>query len=112
MAKKDKLSGLVDKNNFDFWLSSTGYLFPRNETELDVFEKLYENFEHKIDLSRIDTNKIIEGNFSFKGKVVSLLKKDEIDNFDDFKMVARKGENEIPKEILQKMRSKHKNGSK
>ena len=39
MAKKHKLGGLVNESNLNHWLSSSGYLYPRNETELALFEK-------------------------------------------------------------------------
>jgi len=110
MAKKHKLGRLVNEQNLDFWLCSTGFLYPRNEKELDVFEKLYENFELKLVNVSIDMNKIISGNLKNKGKIVSFVQDYNEEEINGLKMVARKGKDEIPKEILEKMKKKHTNG--
>lgn len=111
MNKKNNSSGLVTERNLNNVLSSTGYICPRNELELEAFEKLYENFESKIKDEVIDLNEIFEKRSQHKGKVISFTF-EQNENISDLKMAARKGEDSIPTEILEKMKRKHKNGDK
>lgn len=112
MAKKNKMSGLVNESNLDVWLSSTGYLFPRNETELDRFEKLYEDYDFKLENKSIDIESIINGTLKCQIKIFPLNDEAEVNEIQDLKMAARKGEKSIPKDVLDKMKNKHKNGNK
>lgn len=111
MAKKNKLSGLVNENNLDVWLSSTGYLFPRNETELDRFEKLYADYDLKLEGKSIDIESIINGTLKCQIKIIPLIDEAEMNEIQELKMAARKGEKSIPEDVLDKMKSKHKNGN-
>ena len=45
------------------WLASTGFLFPRNEVELERFEKLFSDVDFGLTGKEIDPDKIINGNF-------------------------------------------------
>ena len=112
MAKKNKLSGLVNESNLDVWLSSTGYLFPRNETELDRFEKLFADYNFKLKNKSIDIESIINGTLKCQIKIIPLIDEAERNEIQELKMAARKGEKSIPKDVLDKMKSKHKNGNK
>ncbi|MBN2597071.1 MAG: hypothetical protein JXR82_09850 [Marinifilaceae bacterium] len=113
MAKKNKLSGLIEENNLDIWLCSSGYLFPRDEKELDTFEKLYKNFEFKLKGTIIDYGEIITGEIEHKSKVIDLFSFEKME-IEELRFAARKGEESIPDKILNKMKSKHqtKNGDK
>lgn len=112
MAKKNKLSGLIDESNLDIWLSSSGYLFPRNETELSRFEKLYADYNFKLEDKSIDINSIINGTLTCQTKVISLFDSEEEKDIQELKMAARKGIQSIPKDILTKMKNKHQDGDK
>ncbi len=48
MAKPKKIE-LIEIAQLDSWLGSTGFLFPSNELELDRFNKLYEDYDYKLD---------------------------------------------------------------
>jgi hypothetical protein len=112
MAKKHKLSGLVNDTNLDHWLSSTGYLYPRNETELDLFEKIHIDYKSKLEDKSIALDSIINGTLGCQTKVISLISPEEKEDIQELKMAARKGNQSIPKEILDKMKDKHKNEDK
>jgi hypothetical protein len=112
MAKKHKLGGLVNESNLNHWLSSSGYLYPRNEIELDLFEKAYADYDFKLENKSIDIDSIINGNLTCQTKIISLIDSEEEKDIQDLKMAARKGEQSIPKDILDKMKNKHKNGDK
>lgn len=112
MAKNKKIGGLVHGTNLDQWLSSTGYLYPRNEFELDVFEKLYSDYEFKLKDKSIDTESIVNGVLKCQTRKYSSFAIDNEQEIQELKMAARKGEQTIPKDILDKMKSKHKNGDK
>jgi hypothetical protein len=112
MAKKHKLEGLVNESNLNHWLSSSGYLYPRDETELDLFEKAYAGYDFKLENKSIDFDSIINGTLTCQTKVISLFDPEEEKDIQDLKMAARKGEQSIPKDILDKMKNKHKNGDK
>ena len=112
MAKKHKLGGLVNDSNLNHWLSSSGYLYPRNETELALFEKAYADFEYKLEDRLIDVDSIINGTLTCQTKVISLFDPEEEKDIQELKMAARKGIQSIPKDILDKMKNKHKKGDK
>lgn len=88
----------ITPENITEWLSSTGFLFPRNEVEDARFEKLYDDIEATLGYT-IDPKKIINNEMPSKS-----LKKVAIDNsqFTEFKMAARNGKN-LPKHIIEKI---------
>jgi hypothetical protein len=113
MAQKNKLKCLVKEETFSKWLSSTGFLFPRNEEELDLFEELYKDYEVKTDKSNINIDDIINGNFKRRAssKLIMFEKDYDETEISELGMAARKGESCLSLEMLQKMKSKHgKNG--
>lgn len=112
MAKKHKLGGLVNESNLNHWLSSSGYLYPRNETELALFEKAYTEYDYKLDNKSIDVDSIINGTLTCQTKVIYLFDSEEEKDIQELKMAARNGIQSIPKNILDKMKNKHKNGDK
>jgi hypothetical protein len=112
MAKKHNLGGFVNDSNLNHWLSSTGYLYPRNETELALFEKAFAEYDFKLENKSIDVDSIINGSFTCQTKVISLFDYEEEKDIQELKMAARKGILSIPKDILDKMNNKHKNGDK
>jgi hypothetical protein len=112
MAKKHKLGGLINDSNLNHWLSSSGYLHPRNETELALFEKAYAEYDYKLKDRSIDVDSIINGTLICQAKVISLFDPEEEKDIQELKMAARKGIQSIPKDILDKMKNKHKNGDK
>lgn len=109
MVKKNKLQGLIDNDNLDIWLSVSGYAFPRNETELDLFDELYKNYECKNKNIRINPSEIINGTFQKKGKTINLIEKENNTEINNLRLAARKGNQNISDEILNKMKSKHNN---
>lgn len=99
----------ITPDNITEWLASTGFLFPRNEVELERFEKLYGDNDFGLTGKEIDPDRIINGNFSKRKslKIPNDINKDEISKF---KMVARNGNN-LPKHIMDKI-LKNQNKSK
>lgn len=91
----------INSDNLNEWLASTGFLFPRNEIELGRFNKLYAEEEQKYNGCKINPRDIINGVFRTAKKTISLPLKQE--DFTQFRMVARKGE-DLPNHILAKMK--------
>ncbi|WP_339812652.1 hypothetical protein [uncultured Imperialibacter sp.] len=92
----------ITPENITEWLSSTGFLFPRNEVELERFEKLYCEEDFGLTGTEIDPDKIISGDFK-KGKSSKMhadIKKEEIN---PYRIAARNG-NDLPKHILDKIK--------
>ena len=92
----------ITPENLTEWLASTGFLFPRNEVELERFEKLYGDVDFGLTGTEIDPDKIIDGTFKEK-KILKMpdgLKQDEIS---PYRMAARNG-NELPKHIMDKIK--------
>lgn len=108
MAKKTNISGKEVSSELDYILRCSGHLYPKTENELEIYEDLYHNFNSSLSDLKIDINEIIEGNFDKSGKIVDMTPKD----FSGLKMAARKGELNIPQEIIDAMKSKHNNGNK
>ncbi|WP_312398387.1 hypothetical protein [Sphingobacterium sp.] len=107
MAQKNRLFGNLE--DITEWLCSTGYLFPRNEIELNRFDKLFVTVEVKnstVSLDRILNNEV--RNFP----VSDIFKQQgERDVMDAFKMVARKGLTDLPDHIFNKMKKNQDNGN-
>jgi hypothetical protein len=85
------------------WLCSTGFLFPRNEVELERFEKLYGDEDFGLTGKEIDPDNIINGVFQDKkveGVLPSSINKDEIT---PYRMAARNGAS-LPEHILEKIK--------
>lgn len=92
----------ITPENITEWLASTGFLFPRNEVELERFEKLYGEEDFGLTGKEIDPDKIINDTFR-ETKILKMpdeIKKEEIN---PYRMAARNG-NELPKHIMDKIR--------
>ena len=86
---------------------SKGLLFPSTEKEIEEFEE-NNDIKNEIPNDWDNPSAIIN-----RGEMnLSKLKFSEKDDFRDLKMAARKGIQSIPKDILDKMKNKHKNGDK
>ncbi|WP_309613986.1 hypothetical protein [Flavobacterium sp.] len=108
MAIDKKYIGKITDDNLDDWLHSTGFLYPTNEKQLDRFNKLHEDYDFKLKDAIIDIKSIIEGTLCNKTKVISFdLGSDVSNEIQNLKMVARKGQDNLPKHIIDKMRGKH-----
>ena len=53
----------ITPENITEWLASTGFLLPRNEVELQRFEKLYGDIDFCLTGQEIDPEKIINNTF-------------------------------------------------
>ncbi|WP_237274495.1 hypothetical protein [Tenacibaculum ovolyticum] len=106
MAKPRKID-IIEVGQLDSWLSSTGFLFPSNEVELDRFNKVYEDYEYKLDNISIDPIAIINNTFHRVPKVIEMFSSDVDEEIDSLRMVARKGSEDLPQHIIEKMLRKH-----
>ncbi len=106
MAKPKKIE-LIEVGDLDSWLGSTGFLFPSNEIELDRFNKLYEDYDYKLDNVSIDPLAIINNTFHKEPKVLTMFEHDITEEIESLRMVARKGKKDLPQHIIDKMRGKH-----
>ncbi len=106
MAKPKKIE-LIEIAQLDSWLGSTGFLYPGNEIELDRFNKLYEDYDYKLDDKSIDPIAIINNTFHREPKIITMFEEDIVEDFESLRMVARKGTEDLPQHIIDKMRKKH-----
>lgn len=106
MAKPKKIE-LIEAKHLDSWLGSTGFLFPSNDLELDRFNKLYEDYDYKLDDKSIDPFAIINNTFHRETKVIAMFENDIDEEIESLRMVARKGNKDLPQHIIDKMRKKH-----
>ncbi len=108
MAIDKKYIGKITESNLDDWLHSTGFLYPTNEKQLERFNKLYEDYDFKLKNSTIDIKSIIEGTLCNKDKIIPInLSSDVSNEIENLKMVARKGQSNLPQHIIDKMKKKH-----
>lgn len=97
----------MDMNSLNEWLRSTGFLFPKNESELVRFNELYADYDFKLRNASIDVKSIIEGNLCYNARVFRIIENEGIcSEIEELKMVARKGQG-VPKHIIDKMMQKH-----
>lgn len=106
MARPKKID-IIEVAQLDSWLSSTGFIFPGNEIELDRFNKLYEDYDYKLDNISIDPLAIINNTFHRVHKVIEMFSSDVEKEIDSLRMVARKGNKDLPQHIIEKMLRKH-----
>lgn len=106
----DNKKHILDLETLDHYLGSIGFICPRNEQQLDLFEKLYEDFDFKLKDSRIDVTAIISNQLS-KKSVIRLLKDDSTNEVNELKMAARKGSQGLSQDIIDKMYGKHRKKS-
>ena len=98
MLKKNSID--IEIEHIDSWFAICGYILPRTEHELLVFNKFYEDFEFKLDGKELDPDKIWNGIKQTDVTNSNVVKVD----FSGFKMAAR-GLNSLPENILEKMRN-------
>lgn len=110
MAKPKKIE-LIEIAHLDSWLGSTGFLFPSNELQLDRLNRLYEDYDYKLDDIPIDPIAIINGTFHREPKILTMFENDVHDEIESLRMVARKGNKDLPQHIIDKMRRKHQDSS-
>ncbi|SIT12087.1 hypothetical protein SAMN05421766_11155 [Zobellia uliginosa] len=111
MANKKKNMD-INADRFDELLAIAGYTYPRTDKELELFESMYEGYDFELKDVRINPEEIISGSFEMKGKVIKLHDEEEQQDISEIRLAARKGSEEIPQSILDKMKSKHKDGDK
>jgi hypothetical protein len=92
----------IKRENITEWLASTGFLFPRNEVELERFEKLYGDINFDLTGTEIDPDKIIDGSFN-KKKELKVPDNIEQNQINPYRMAARNG-SELPSHIMDKIK--------
>ena len=102
----------ISSDRFDELLVIAGYTYPRTDKELELFESVYEDYDTELKGIRINPVEIINNSFKKKGKVVKFQDEDEHKDINEIRFAARNGIEEIPQSILDKMKSKHKDGDK
>ena len=99
----------MENKKFIDLLKANDFLFPSSENEIIEFEK-NNDIESETPIDWNDPSAILKrGIINIEKLTVSEFEENEIH---ELKMAARKGEQSISKDILDKMKSKHKNGDK
>lgn len=102
MANNSK--NIVTVESLDFYLG-IGFIVPTTEIQLDLLDKVYDDFDYQLSEVRIDCRKIIENRLS--PRTILTMDSDSRQDFDGLKMAARKGIQQLPDDIIQKMYGKH-----
>ena len=92
----------ITPENVTEWLCSTGFLFPRNETELNRFEKIHGDVDYGLTGSELDPERIMKG-LPYDKRTISFTPNVEKEDFTEFRMAARNG-NALPKHIMDKIK--------
>jgi hypothetical protein len=100
----------VTPDNVDTWLGSTGFLFPRTEQELVHFEKIFPEDEIDTSNSDVSIERILSGQPRPILVIFNVVQPTE--DFSQYRMVARKGEGELPDHILNKIKQNQDNKKK
>ena len=91
----------ITPENLTEWLASTGFLFPRNEIELERFEKLYGDIDFNLTGKEIDPDRILNNDFNEK-KAIKVPDDINQNQINEYKMAARNGK-DLPKHIMDKI---------
>lgn len=101
----DSKKHIINLEILDHYLGATGFTYPMNEKQLDLFEKLYEDFDFKLKNISIDVASIINNQLK-KQSVIQFISNNDVKEIEDLKMVARKG-SQLPQDLIDKMYGKH-----
>ena len=99
-------------NEMDMLLCSMGYLPPRNDEELDLFNEMYEDYKSHIANKHVDIAAILNGTCrivadSHLDNDLCIQHRNDIENAQiKYSMAARNFDN-LPKSVLEKMRGQH-----
>ena len=108
MGVNKKHINKVNQENIDDWMSSLGFTYPKTEKQLNRFNKFFKDYDYKLNDAKIDYEAIFNKSpIKRKVKTVNLYNPDFKDDVSDLKMVARKGQKNLPKHIIDKMKKKH-----
>ena len=89
----------------DKLLSSTGYLPPRNEEEMNAFERIYSKVE--VDESfHIDVDRIVNEGCQYKTREAPMTSTGRFSQ-NDLRMAARNFGN-LPEDVIEKLKKQHK----
>jgi F0F1-type ATP synthase membrane subunit b/b' len=102
----------INADRFDELLAIAGYTYPRSDKELEQFEALYKEYDFELKDVRINPEEIINNTFRKRGKVINIQNEEAEQDISEIRLAARKGCEEIPQSILEKMKSKHSDGNK
>lgn len=98
----------ITSENINEWLGSLGYLFPKNRKQLERFNTVFSNYSYELKNHKVDVNAILgKKTPSEDSSKVFVFQEFSSSEFDDLKMVARKGE-ELPIEIIEKIKKNQK----
>ena len=89
-------------------LGDRGYL--SSTQQLDLFEKLYADFDFKLKDATIDVTSIINNQLN-KKSVIQLSNEINPNEINELKMAARKGSQSLSQDIIDKMYGKHRKKS-
>lgn len=106
----DNKTHIFDLETLDHYLGSTGFICPINEQQLDLFEKLYEDFDFELKDATIDVASIIKNQLT-KKSVIQLSNNINPNEINELKMAARKGSQGLSQDIIDKMYEKHRKKS-
>ena len=97
MLKGTKIN--IDVESIDSWLAVTGFILPRNNEELIGFNKLHNDFNHELNGDELDVQKL------WNGEKQSTLSPDKIIAMDAPAIgMAARGLNDLPKDLLDKLK--------
>lgn len=100
---------IVTVDMLDFYLGAFGFTYPTTEAQLELFDKIYIDFDYQLKDVKIDCVSIIQNTFN-SGRVISIAKEEETGDILDLKMAARKGIQNLPQDVIDKMYGKHRKG--
>ena len=97
----------ITSENITEWMASTGFLFPRTIVELTRFKKLYADVEENLSGCEIDPEVILGR--KPRTRIISLQSPKSESSEPKFRMAARKGDSNIPKHIMDKIKKNQDN---
>lgn len=95
----------MNESIIDKILSSTGYLPPRNEEEMNAFGKIYSKVEID-ERFHVDVDSIVSGGCRYEPKVLPMTNTGCVPQ-DDLRMAARNF-GKLPEDVIDKLKKQHK----
>lgn len=103
-------SNKIHIENIDELLCTIGYTYPKNYQQLDGFNTVFKDYDYKLSNVSIDVDSILKNKLVYSLDIINM-KDNSVDDISELRMVARKGIEGLPKDIIDKMYGKHRDKS-
>ncbi len=107
------MESFFEEDNIQSWLAVSGFIFPRSNEEITIFNQLHKGYLFENDPSLINPLEILKMTSPIERKMDTRILPTQIQqSIDEGLKMAARGKTDIPKEILDKMKKNQQRNDK